>query len=246
MLMRYPEQTQSMSHREREDLKSFVQHFECKGDIDSLSRTLVMIAHWFRQGHKIGFNEYASQWTEAQKNRTDGNVSTEAMRKQWPFSGKCCIGEGMSGYYPQGIERGTKDIEIEVRHAITQIRANYYHAGYDGLLAHDCWHEHEDPCTPFFIEQVSRCIEWLKDTGLYHVKVTKIARKEHPSYWFKHVVERYYEEKNELSCYITNMAFIVAMMIAGYYFKPANKTNAVFNIDWKAVYSAVEQSLVKV
>jgi hypothetical protein len=76
--------------------------------------------------------------------------------------------------------------------------------------------------------------------------VTRIARKEHSSYWFKHVVEQYHEEKNEISCYITNMAFIVAMVIAGYNFKPANKFNAVFNIDWKAVYSVVDQSLVKV
>lgn len=54
-------------------------------------------------GQRVSFTEYASQWTEAQRERSDGNHSTPEMAKQWPFSGKRCISPGGSDYYPAGV-----------------------------------------------------------------------------------------------------------------------------------------------
>lgn len=56
---------QGMTYIEREELKSFATSCGLRGDIQSLTRTLIMIAHWMRQGKPVSFTEYASQWTEA-------------------------------------------------------------------------------------------------------------------------------------------------------------------------------------
>ncbi|MVT02138.1 hypothetical protein CD006_05625 [Enterobacter sp. 10-1] len=76
------------------------------GDNQSLERTLIMIAHWMRQGQRVTFTEYASQWTEAQKHRKDGNQSTPEMAEAWPFRGKRCISPGGSDYFAQGVRGG--------------------------------------------------------------------------------------------------------------------------------------------
>ncbi len=72
---------QGMTRTEREELKSFATQCGNAGDIQSLERTLIMIAHWMRQGQRVSFTEYASQWTEAQRERSDGNHSTPEMAK---------------------------------------------------------------------------------------------------------------------------------------------------------------------
>ena len=54
---------QGMNYKEREALKAFAGQCEKHGDIQSLTRTVVMIAHWMRQSKAVSFTEYASQWT---------------------------------------------------------------------------------------------------------------------------------------------------------------------------------------
>ena len=56
---------QGMTRTEREELKSFATQCGNAGDIQSLERTLIMIAHWMRQGQRVSFTEYASQWHSA-------------------------------------------------------------------------------------------------------------------------------------------------------------------------------------
>lgn len=90
-----------MDYREREALKDFARQCERRGDLVSLEKTLIMIAHWMRQGVVVPFSEYAGQWVEAQRERDDGNASTSSMRERWPFSGKRCINKSGSDYYPQ-------------------------------------------------------------------------------------------------------------------------------------------------
>ncbi|MCF3290901.1 hypothetical protein L1027_24545, partial [Escherichia coli] len=107
---------QGMTRTEREELKSFATQCGNAGDIQSLERTLIMIAHWMRQGQRVSFTEYASQWTEAQRERSDGNHSTPEMAKQWPFSGKRCISPGGSDYYPAGVGDEPCCDETEIRH----------------------------------------------------------------------------------------------------------------------------------
>ena len=76
---------QGMTRTEREELKVSL-HSGNAGDIQSLERTLIMIAHWMRQGQRVFiYWEYASQWTEAQRERSDGNHSTPEMAKQMAF-----------------------------------------------------------------------------------------------------------------------------------------------------------------
>lgn len=44
---------QGMTRTEREELKSFATQCGNAGDIQSLERTLIMIAHWMRQGKEF-------------------------------------------------------------------------------------------------------------------------------------------------------------------------------------------------
>lgn len=62
---------QGMTRTEREELKSFATQCGNAGDIQSLERTLIMIAHWMRQGQRVSFTEYASQPVDRGTARTE-------------------------------------------------------------------------------------------------------------------------------------------------------------------------------
>lgn len=74
-----------MTYDEREGLKRFAQNGKCLAD------TLVMIAHWMRQVQDVTFTGYASNWSEANRDRNIG-----AMRAQWPLTGPRFIADNTS------------------------------------------------------------------------------------------------------------------------------------------------------
>ena len=53
---------QGKTYIEREALKSFATSCGLCGDIHRFTRTLIMIAHWMRQGQSVSFTEYAGRW----------------------------------------------------------------------------------------------------------------------------------------------------------------------------------------
>ena len=230
----------NMDYSEREALKRFAGACESRGDIQSLTRTLVMIAHWMRQSKPVGFTEYACQWVEAQRERTDGNQSTPEMAEQWPFSGKRCIRVGCSDYYPYGTEKEPQDDETEIKHAVTVILASFPRFNRDGLelYSHDKAWEHPLDYAPFMAEAIS-CLRWLRENRLLNWKIATFPDKNPTSYGLKHCVERANAKKTrangepEEPTYITNGALIAAMVAAGYQLKPVERMNCRFNISRK-------------
>lgn len=237
---------QGMTNKEREDLKNFATHCDRKGDTQSLTRTLVMVAHWMRQGQRIAFTEYASQWVNAQKDRTDGNHSTPAMMEQWPFAGKKCIGPEKSIYEPRGCTREPVDDETEIRHAVVIILAEYPCFNQHGLALHHTETAWVHPLnTPVFMRAAKSCLAWLKRSDLLHSQIKTFPDDNMTSYGLKHHVERV----NGRNCdetgrpgeptYIPNGAMIAAMVAAGYDIKPATRLNAAFNISKKDLSKAI-------
>lgn len=167
-----------MNYEEREALKAFAGQCERCGDVQSLTRTLVMIAHWMRQGKPVSFTEYASQWTEAQRERDDGNHSTPEMAKQWPFSGKRCIREGFSDYYPFGVDGHLMDDETEIKHAVTVILASWPLFNRDGLDLYNHNKVWEHPLDYVcFMEEATSCLRWIRENNLANCKIASIPRK---------------------------------------------------------------------
>lgn len=227
------EQSQMMDYAEREALKRFAVRCAADGDVQSLERALIMIAHWMRQNTRVPFAEYAGQWTEAQKDRSDGQHSTPAMADVWPFSGKSCMHPAGSDYYPYGV--GNKaDEETEIRHAIKVIKSQYPEAGVDGMMSGSA-----EPMDSFdFVTEIKSCISWLRIHNLTNQHIQSFPVSNPTSYGFKHLVERENKRKSEgwqHPPYIRNGAFIVAMVVCGYKLKPAGKVNALFNISRTAV-----------
>lgn len=236
---------QRMTYHEREKLKSFTYQCFSNSDTKSLERTLIMIAHWMRQGQRISFTEYASQWTEAQKNRTDGNHSTPAMAQQWPFSGKRCISKSGSDYRWMGVDKNRADDKAEVRHAVTSILAEYPTFNENGLCRRErnfTWeHPLDNPC---FMIGATSCMRWIRAHGLSQCQIKTFPKDNPTSYGLKHAVENYnkgiidkYGNTMEPG-YITNGSLIAAMVATGYVFKPINGINALFNISEKALKKA--------
>ncbi|HHV0342170.1 TPA: hypothetical protein ACUKJJ_004848 [Escherichia coli] len=234
---------QGMTRTEREELKSFATQCGNAGDIQSLERTLIMIAHWMRQGQRVSFTEYASQWTEAQRERSDGNHSTPEMAKQWPFSGKRCISPGGSDYYPAGVGDEPCCDETEIRHAVTVITAEYPQFNLDGLAIHNRNADWENPLdNPSFIVSAKSCLRWIRDNGMSNAQIESFPQDNPTSYTLKHEVERYNQINHQHSDhphYIPNGAFIAAMVASGYKVKPAGRMNAFFNISKKGLCAAM-------
>ncbi|PHM23355.1 hypothetical protein [Xenorhabdus ehlersii] len=237
---------QKMMSQERERLKSFARDCESNNDIETLSKTLIMMAHWFRQGSTIAFTEYASQWAEAQKNRTDGNASTEAMQNEWQLTGRRCIEDGGSDYWQQGITSHksedwiNKPIEGQIIQALNWLIIQFPHFSTDGLATRrGKEYEHQPQQligSAMFYREVESCLRWLVRHNLMNAKTKQISKTGYTtSYKFKHIVER--ENANKFShtdepFYIRNVAFIVAMVIAGYKVcaEETGSMNALFNI----------------
>ncbi|WP_250204144.1 hypothetical protein [Escherichia coli] len=243
---------QCMSSREREDLKSFVTRCEIRGDIQSLSRTLIMIAHWMRQGNPVNFTEYASQWTEAQLERDDGNHSTPEMAQQWPFSGKRCIRKGYSDYYPFGVDGSRQDDETEIKHAVTVILASWPLFNRDGLDLYNHNKAWEHPLDYVcFMEEAKSCLRWIRENSLTNDKIASFPEKKPTSYGLKHCVERANKRltlENGMPTeptYISNGAFIAAMVASGYKIKPAGRMNCRFNISHKQLKRVLSGELYK-
>lgn len=238
-------QPQSMDYSEREALKRFAARCGANNDVQSLERALIMIAHWMRQGQRISFTEYASQWTEAQKDRENGNHSTEAMAKTWPFGGKRCISKAGSDYYPAGVGDELCDDETEIKHAVTVLLAEYPHFNCDGLELHNSgsvW-VHPSENASFMIDAKS-CLAWIRKHGLCDKGIKTFPDSNPTSYGFKHHVEAYNKkhcENCEHPHYIRNGAFIAAMVACGYRFERVGKMNASFNISKKAVQKALSE-----
>jgi hypothetical protein len=237
---------QKMTSQERERLKSFTRECESKHDTETLSKTLIMMAHWFRQGNTIAFTEYASQWTEAQKHRTDGNASTEAMQNEWQLTGRRCIEDGGSEYWQQGItshkpeDWTSKPIEGQIIQALNWLIIQFPDFSTDGLATRrDKEYEHRPQQligSPMFYREVESCLRWLERHHLMYAKTMQISKTGNiSSYKFKHIVERENDDKfshTEEPNYIRNVAFIVAMVIAGYKVcaEDNGSMNALFNI----------------
>lgn len=238
--------TQVMTYGERESLKHFATKCGADGDIQSLERTLIMIAHWMRQGWRITFSEYAGQWTEAQRARTDGYHSTDAMAEQWPFSGKRCISAGGSDYYPAGVDSAPEDDETEIRHAVTVLLAEYPAFNVNGLALPDSSTQWSDPLdNPVFLRAALSCLNWIRAHHLSHSQINTFREDNPTSYGLKHKAERF-NQKNyphtEQPHYIPNGAMIAAMVAAGYRVKPSGKMNALFNISRKALNAAPDEN----
>lgn len=229
--------SQGMTHAEREELKDFACQCDVTGDTQSLSRTLVMVAHWMRQGQRIAFTEYASQWTEAQKDRKDGNHSTPKMAAQWSFSGKRCIKAGGSDYFPNGCDRELVDDETEIRHAVTVITAEYPQFNRDGLVLYSQDTGWENPLDlPSFMTAAISCLQWLRMNNLANNPIKSFPKDNPTSYGLKHNVERYnsrHHQHNDQPHYIPNGAMIAAMVASGYQFRQVSRMNALFNISKK-------------
>ncbi|PHM29051.1 hypothetical protein [Xenorhabdus innexi] len=238
---------QKMTSQERERFKSFARECEINKDAETLSKTLLMIAHWFRQGSVIPFTEYASQWTTAQKNRTDGNASTEAMKNEWPLTGRRCIEDGYSEYWQQGIashkpEHWEKQpIEGQIVQALNGLIIQFPSLSADGLATRRGKEYELRPQiligNAMFYREVESCLRWLARHNLMYAKTKQITKTGDvlTSYTFKHIVERENADKfshTDEPHYIRNMAFIVAMVIAGYKVcaEDADSMNALFNI----------------
>ncbi|EFB4000249.1 hypothetical protein MU156_004767 [Escherichia coli] len=243
---------QGMTYIEREELKSFATSCGLRGDIQSLTRTLIMIAHWMRQGKPVSFTEYASQWTEAQRERDDGNHSTPEMAKQWPFSGKRCINPGGSDYYPHGTEKERQNDEVEIKHAVTVILAAYPFFNRDGLelYSRDKAWEHPLDYAPFMAEAMS-CLRWIRENNLTDCKIASFPGKNPTSYGLKHCVERVNQRRAKGDgqptepTYITNGALIAAMVASGYRVKRTGRMNCLFNISHKQLKRALMTGPVK-
>ncbi len=239
---------QGMTSLERESLKQFTADCERNGDIQSLSRTLIMIAHWMRQGVRVSFTEYASQWTEAQKARTDGNHSTPAMHAQWPFNGKRCITPAHSDYHPHGCDRMRCDDETEIRHAVTLIMVEHPAFNADGLVLYNRESVWQHPLEhPSFMEAAMSCMAWIREKGLSHSQIKSFPADNQTSYGLKHQVERFNSQFDDQTGkpgkdrpnYIPNGALIAAMVASGYSIQPTGKMNVLFNISKKALTHAV-------
>lgn len=237
---------QRMTYQERERLKDFIREREREQDTETLAKVLVMMSHWFRQGHTINFTEYASQWTEAQKNRTDGNASTGTMLTEWPQSGRRCIEDGGSDYRQRGIvshrpgyrEHGST--EGHIIQALNWLIIQFPDFSAEGLTAAKGREYEGRPQTlvgnAVFYREVESCLRWLTRHNLVQAKTKRISRTGYiTSYKFKHIVEQENAEKfshTDEPFYIRNVAFIVAMVIAGYDVcaEEAGAMNALFNI----------------
>lgn len=244
--------TQAMTYHEREELKFFAYRCAASGDIQSLERTLIMIAHWMRQGQRIPFTEYASQWSEAQKNREDGNHSTPAMVKLWPFSGKRCIRPAGSDYYPHGCDRERQDDETEINHAITLIFADYPQFNHNGLALYkrdSIWHHPLDYVN--FMKEAKSCMEWLRTNNLVDCKIKTFPADSVTSYTLKHHIEQvngkncHENGKPKAPNYITNGALIAAMVASGYRIKPSGRMNCTFNISNKKLTNVMKKDRKK-
>lgn len=88
-----------------------------------------------------------------------------------------------------------------------------------------------------FNQQVQHCLDWLRDKNLSDSKIKSFNHSCPSSYGFKHIVERDIKKKGVHDNYILNMAFIVAMLIAGFEMKPAG-LYAQFNISKQALKEA--------
>ena len=77
-----------MTYCERESLKVFARNNK------NLRNTIVMIAHWMRQDHKINFSCYAANWAVAHQGK-----DVEAMALEWPLKGKRHIKDGGSDWH---------------------------------------------------------------------------------------------------------------------------------------------------
>lgn len=237
---------QKMTSQERERLKDFTRECGREDDTETLSKILIMIGHWFRQGSTIPFTEYASQWTEAQKNRTDGNASTEAMQTEWPLSGRRCIEDGGSDYRQQGIASHRPEhwenqpVEGLIIQALNWLIIRFPDFSTDGLTTRKGRKHEQRPQqlvgSDMFYREVASCLRWLVRHHLLHAKTTGISKTGYiTSYRFKHIVESEnasrYSHTDE-PFYIRNVAFIVAMVIAGYDIRAEDRgsMNAVFNI----------------
>lgn len=76
-----------MTYAEREQLKQFAAGGE------NLHETLTMIAHWMRQVRAVSFTKYAENWVAASK-----RDNIDAMRREWPLTGKRKIADGCSDW----------------------------------------------------------------------------------------------------------------------------------------------------
>ena len=82
------ETPQAMTYHEREKLKQFASKCRSDGDTESATEMLTLIAHWMRQRDPVPFEDYAANWIESQRNRTDGIVlGTERMATAYPLTG---------------------------------------------------------------------------------------------------------------------------------------------------------------
>ena len=72
----------SMTYAECEGLKAFAR----KGE--NLEQALIMISHWMICGFDVTFSGYAANWAAANKNE-----DVEAIRRQWPLTGKRMIAD---------------------------------------------------------------------------------------------------------------------------------------------------------
>lgn len=236
---------QGMTYREREELKGFAVACEMRGDVQSLTRTLVMIAHWMRQGRRVSFTEYASQWTEAQRERDDGNHSTPEMVAQWPFTGKRCIYRGGSHYFPSGVDSLSCDAETAIRHAVTVVLAEYPDFNQGGLSLyqkHTVW---EHPLrSPDFLAQSVICLDWLKSRGLTDCQTVKFSGKNTTSYGLRHHIEWINRaSRRNAPGEIGNGAVIAAMVAAGYRIKPTGRMNCRFNISYGKLSRVIREDL---
>ncbi|HHS9739315.1 TPA: hypothetical protein ACTW90_001690 [Raoultella ornithinolytica] len=234
---------QGMTCIEREEFKRFATRCGAAGDTQSLERALIMVAHWMRQRRRVSFTEYASQWTEAQKGRDDGNHSTAAMADVWPFSGKRCISPGGSDYYPAGVSNEPGDDETEIRHAVTVITAEYPQFNCDGMALYSretVWQNPFD--NPSFLTAAKSCLSWIRANGLGNGQIKGFPKDNATSYDLKHDVEQHNQRNHpheEHPHYISNGAFIAAMVASGYKVKLAGRMNVFFNISKKELRAAL-------
>lgn len=236
---------QRMTYHEREKLKFFTYQCMSNGDIQSMERTLIMIAHWMRQGQRISFTEYASQWTESHRSETGSYQSTSAMIQLWPFSGKRCINQSGSDYHWMGVDKTRADDEVEIRHAVTSILAEYPTFNEEGLYWRESNIAWEHPLDSLhFMTGATSCMRWIRTHSLSQRQIKTFPKENPTSYDLIHAVENYNkgiidEYGNDMEPgYITNGSLIAAMVASGYVFKPIKGINALFNISPKALKKA--------
>ena len=84
------------------------------------------------------------------------------------------------------------------------------------------------------VREVSICLQWIEANKQY---ITKSVRKDHSSYGWKHVVERWVRSHN-YPAYVSNGSFIAAAYVYGLKVQKIGGPNAWVNISKKA-YSYV-------